>query len=399
MMTPNYLSSGAPTYLLPAQYQQVPQMPQYGQMPQMQQVPMQYSQVPQYNAVKIDINNPTASPGGSMPGVAPQAMPVYPGMPQIAPISMPMPQYQPAPPPMMAPPMPQAAPVPMPMPMPAMPPQPPVAMQQPQVMVPPPVIDQVQVPPTPQPVVQQTVQPVVEPTVIQPTPAVGEKVQPLVSALSIIAPQAGAQQPTFADQEAALSTINGFINDINNLDPATREEVNKYLLPEDGSSFKGLAALATSDVSAFTGPEKQTATGVKIGSLLTLANLQRHFRQEYDTLVQAQIEKERTEKEQQGIKVTDEEMQALKNAMQQPLSRLPGIGTIEKAMSDVDGEVRGAGIIALMSVADPANQQDIGIAETMLQTVAEKDTDEKVKTTAQEALKAIEEVKQAQAAA
>lgn len=382
-MNPNYFSSGIPT-AQPFGY------------PMQNYQPLQPKQ--QTNAVNIEIIGPTAN------GAPAGAMPVYPGMSQVMQPQLP-PQMQPQMMPQMPPQMPQQfmppvqmSPIPAPVsppPLPVMPtamqppmaPPPPVAMppmapppltppMAPPPMMPvppPPMANQPQQPPQPQEFPQQPVQG--QTPISGPQPTTGSPATaPLVSAISAITPQQGQAPPSLDDQAVALKTINEFINGINNLDPATQQEVNQQLLPNDGSTFKGLAAIASSDSSTLSGTEKQKADEVRVMSLLTLANLQKYFRTEFDN----QLKKENVT----GIPPIS-------------LGELPAIKVEDQIIDhnfEPNPEIREAGIFALMGVVDPSNPKDLQTLKAMLQRSAKNDPDEKIKTTANEALKTIEGV-------
>ena len=380
-MIPNYASSGMPQtgapYFPPMPCPPCPMPPsmcmpspyaQYGG-----QYPGQYGgqmyPKSQNNAVNIEIIGPTAgsSPGAPMPGAP---MPFYPGMAQLMQPQMPQVPMQQMPPYMMMPPPP---------PMPPMGPeqmmQPPPYMMPP-VPVPPPAGQEAPVQPQPVPPQPEAAAPP-PPAVDQPQPtaapqeqASSASVAPLVNSIKVLIPQQGGKPATLEEQATSLKAVNEYINGISKMDPATQQEVNKHLLPNDGNTFKALAALASSDSSGFTGEEKQKADEVRVMSLLTLANLQKYFRQEFDN----QIKKGKAE----GVPPIS-------------LGELPGIQTQEQIIkSDPNPEIREAGIFALMGVADPNNKQDIQTLKAVLQTAAASDTNEKVKATANEALKAVE---------
>lgn len=407
-MNPNYLNPGMPaTYpgsmtmpyqmpmAQPAQQQAYPgymAMPSYGypMYGNMQKMPKLVN-----SAVNIDIN--AESPNGNLP--------FYPGMAQVMqPQMLPamMPQMQPAMPQVMMPPMPQPQALP---PM-MMPPAPQPQMMPPQMMPPvmfpseqqqlltPPALMPPQMQPVPMPVlppqpvappppaIDQTKpeQPKVDNTAPTdqtkagtPKSTLNEKVVPLDVAIKSITPEDPANQPTLDKQVEALKTISGFINGINEFDAESQNQVNELLLPNDGRTFKALAAIASSDTSSVPPQQKQKADEVRVMGLLTLANLQKYFRQEFDK----QLKKEN---------ITD--------VPSISLGELPAIQTVQEIIqADPNPEVREAGIYAIMGIVDPANKQDMQVLKTILETSIKNEGsksnpngNEKVKKTAEEAL-------------
>ncbi len=355
-MNPNYVSPEIQANYPTMPYQGVPAQ-QFG-YPSPYYQPMQPKT--QNNAVNIEIIGPTASsnPNGTMP--------VYPGMTQVMQPPMMMPPMVPPPlpmPPVMMPPM-----VPPPLPMPPVMPPPPQA-QTPPVMMPP-----MAPPPPPPPVMMPPMapppqQPPVMPPVQTP-PSDGKAI--LLNAINVIAPAQGERQPTLDEQAEALRTISGIISGIGAMDSTSQQQANEMLLSEDGETFKGLAAIASSDTSMLSGPEKQRADEVRVMSLLTLATLQKYFRQEFDRELQSKD---------------------IKGLPPMPLSELPGIQTIEQIMNpdiEKNPEVREAGIVAVMGLADPENQNDIEYLANVLETTAETEPDDNVRKTAMDALGAVQ---------
>jgi len=325
-MNPNYVSQGEQTYYPGMSYQPYA-MQQFG-YPMQGSFPVQPKQ--QTNAVNIEIIGPTANGQGTN-----GAMPFYPGMAQLIQPSMP-----PMPPmPQMMPPMPQMPQIPMPQ------------MSPPQMMPPPPpAIDQ------PQP--------------NQPAASKTPDSEVLANAINTITSKQEQGQISLDQQAEALKTISGFINNVGTMDPASQKAINEMLLPNDGKTFKGLAAIASSDTSAIQGPDKQKADEVRVMSLLTLANLQKYFRQEFDN----QLKQEN-----------------IKDIPSISLGELPGIKVMQQIVqADPNPEVREAGIFALMGISDPSKPQDIEALKAILQNMAQNDSDGKVKTTAQEALGVVE---------
>ncbi len=369
-MNPNYVSPGMQAYYPNMPYQSYPAQ-QFG-YPTQGGFPIQPKQ--QTNAVNIEIIGPTAN--GQGPG---GAMPFYPGMSQVMQPQMPsmMPQMppqlmQPMPMPPMAPPQmippPPAPPMYPPVSEQQFPPymapqQPPMAPPMPPMMPPPPppAIDQIQPNPLQQPQINQPV---------APTAPMAQGTEILAGAIKTITPEPGQAAAGLDQQAEALKTLSGFINGANTMDPASQKSVNEMLLPNDGRTFKGLAAIAASDTSAIQGPEKQKADEVRVMSLLTLANLQKYFRQEFDN----QLKQEN-----------------ISDVPSISLGELPGIKTVQQIVqADPNPEVREAGIFALMGIAEPSNPQDIQALKTVLQNSAKNDTSEKVKATAKEALGVVE---------
>ncbi|MCK5177682.1 MAG: hypothetical protein KAQ92_08200 [Candidatus Aenigmarchaeota archaeon] len=347
-MTPNYATPIPQAYqantALPAYYpQNMPvQYPGY-RMPQKSPVT---NGSPSISAVKIDINGATIDANGSGGAGAAATMPMYPGRAQLMP-----PSYMP-PPPQMQMPLQQQFVMP-----PYMPPQQMQMPPQPQVIMPP------YIPPAPQ---QQVIW------------QVDQSVQPLFQAIKVITPQPG-EQPSIDEQVAAIQTIAQYAktaqeaNDKLKADPTNqealqaKEQINMSLNPLliNENTFKGLASIAVSDTSGLSGTEKQQADETRVISMWTLSMLQKLFREEMD-------------KESQNA-----------NIPPMSIDKIPGMNQIITNIStDPNPEIKEAGIIALMEVADLNNKQDVKIVKTILET-AEKDNAENVKTVAEKALESI----------
>lgn len=402
-MNPNLVSPG-----MPVSYSNYAAMPYYQ--------PMMTPPKVVNSSVNIDVNAGHPNAAG-MNG----AMPFYPGMAQLMqppapqmvmpPVMMP-PQMAPQMLPVMMPPMMQPQPA-QPFPQVMMPPmQSPMAQPMPQAMVPPmapqvpqsilpPQVQPMPVPLVPQPpappvpaIDQAQPQPAVQPqqaqnpTTVEQTQTKSEtvqapasqKVQELDAAIKTITPEDPANSPGFDKQAEALKTISGFINNIGTMKPEEQKGINELLLPNDGRTFKGLAAIAQSDTSSVAPQEKQKADEVRVMSLLTLANLQKYFRQEFDN----QLKKEN-----------------IKDVPSISLGELPAIQTVQEVIkADPNPEVREAGIFALMGVADSNNKKDIQVLKTILEASVKNEDkksnsngDEKVKATAQQALEVVNAAK------
>ncbi len=275
--------------------------------------------------------------------------------------------------------------------------QPPVMQQQvPPVPVPPPAIDQVAenkpiVPPAkeekPAPQVKQETKPQeekpvenlppVEDTKSKSTTAVDPAVQPLSQALETITFESG-KKPSQEEQSVAIQTIAQYAktaqaaNEMVKMDPNSPEakeakkKTDTLIKPMliDEKMFKGLANISVSDTSKLSEAEKQKADENKIISMWTLAMLQRLFKDEMNE----ELKKE--------------------NIPPMSVNEVPGVSQIVvNVKSDPNPDVREAGIVALMEVADSDNPRDAETMKMILQTAIDQDNAKNVKNTAKNALK------------
>ncbi len=367
-------------------YYAMPQYPVYGQ--QIPYGPRVNNGSPSVSAVKIDINGATVGAGSAsqIPSYAPAPrIPMYPGRaqminpaPQFVPGNMtPPPGYYPSPntypagryntpaPPYIMPSQavgfapqqqPQIAPV---------PPQPIINQPAGNIPIPPAAIDQ-----------QNNQQTANIPQISSSAP-VDQAVLPLSQALNIIIPKPG-QQPSFEEQSKAIKIVGQYAktaqaaNTLLKANPKNpsaiqaeqkvKKLVNPLLINEN--TFKGLASIAVSDTSGLSGEQKQKADENKVTSMWTLAILQKLFRGEMNK----ELKKE--------------------NIPPMSINELPGITQIVgNIKADPNPDIRTAGIVALMEVANPKNPKDVQTMKTILNIAAKQDGSEDVRNTAKSALK------------
>lgn len=361
---PQYQASSVPAYSLPQTgvvpvYNSIPYNPVYGSTPQAQP----YRGMPDISTVKIELNGlePPRVPGYS--DMQAQYMPAAP----MATYPLAMPQQ-----PVGMQPMPQA--IPQNSMVGAIPPAPnyiqqPAQQPQQKQAAPAPAIDQTQA----------------AAQINQANPQDIEAVKPLVQALQVISPQAGAPEPAADQQTKAIQTIAQFArvadaaNQIIKTDPnneeakKTKEKVDNLIKPQliNENTFLSLANLAVKDTSKLTGEEKKKADENRIISMWTLAMIQKYFKQSLN-------------EEAQKINIPPISMNEVPGIVQ--VKNLI-VGDKEKGLAaDPNPEIREAGIAALVNLADVQDKKDI---ETMKIILAEAQNDQapNVKSAAAEALK------------
>lgn len=359
-----------------------------------QQIPQQ----PNYNAVKIDIHNPTVgTPGVTMPQMAPQmpapqyaqpTMPYY-SYPQQELYNYPQAQQQPVYlPPMVCQPCPQQAPAPQPVvcEAPQAPVQPaPVVVPQVPVQ---PVIEQqnINVPPAPVETTQAPAPAVPEPVVSTPEAPKAEA-KPEIVPSETIAPQVDLNQfiaklanPDFDVQASAME-------EIANLVKQSPEKATELV---DTKVFDALTNIINYDSSNLEGPsQEQLAAREKImtGKEVTDAEKQ---------LANTITPKEAAERNKSYALFTSAIMQKLYgdevarlSNQTIPLTELPGVITVVDNLKDNPNPmVRASAIEALSYIQNPAYKKDL----TTVFTIAQNDSDPGVAETAKAALEKLNQV-------
>ncbi len=345
--------------------------------PQMMQayMPQQQLPAPNYNAVKIDVNNPTMSAPAVAPNTAQYATPTMPyyNYPQAQlyqyPQAQTQPYYMPMPP--------VAQPVPT-----------PVAPQ------PAPVTPQVAEPAVaqaaPQPIQQQNIN-TPAPVVTQPSPAVEQAPKVEVEQPAPMAPQvdlnsfiAKLTNPDYEVQANAMEEIANMVKD----DPQKATELL------DEKVVNALNTIINADTSKLAGPTQEQITARE--KLMKGEQLSEADKKLATTITPM----EQAERNKSYAMFTSSIMQKLYGdevnkltGSTVPLTELPGAVTIvEQLKNNPNPMVRTSAIEALSYIQQPAYKQDL----TTLFTIAKNDKDKNVQEAATAALAKLEQLPQAQ---
>ena len=354
---------------------QIPNLPNYAQVPQQ----------PVYNAVKIDINNPTVNAPGQQPvqmpvqsqeNVNPQIVPMY-NYPQAPIYAYPQAQAQPyyMPPSIQMPQTPIVS-------MPVEQPQPQVQPQIPQVAE--------TVPPAPVVTAEAPKEEVTE--VKKPEPSTeapkeeGVKAETPVEVVpsAPVAPQVDLNEfiskltnPDYEIQAAGMEEIANMVNE----DPKKATELL------DTKIVDALTNIVTADTTKLAGPtEAQVAARQKLASGQQMSDDEKKSAAEITPYEQAERNKSYAMFTAAILqKLYGEEVQKLTNSTV-PLTELPGAVTIvEQLKNNENPMVRTSAIEALSYIQAPAYKKDL---ETIF-TIAQKDKDAGVKEAATAALDAL----------
>ncbi len=371
-------------------------------MVQQQTTYMPVPQEPNYNAVKIDIHNPTVGTQGAPSQYAPQyaqtTMPYY-VYPQSQVYSYPQAPVQPYYPPVVCPPCPQAAPVqetpaavatapvqPAPVqPVPA--PKAPEQVQQPAQ----PVIQQqnINVPPVaPQPVpVPPVAAPVVPEPVVSTPETVKPEVKPEVVPSETVAPQVDINsfiaKLTNPDYEVQASGM----EEIANMVKTSPEKATELV---DTKVFDALTNIINADTSKLEGPtQEQLAAREKFMSGKETTDAEKQLANKLSPKEQAERNKSYalfTSAIMQ--KLYGDEVKRLSNTTV-PLTELPGVITVVDNLKDNPNPmVRASAIEALSYIQNPEYKKDL----TTVFTVAQNDQDPGVAESAKMALERLNQV-------
>jgi len=356
-------------------------------VPQQAYVPTP-QQNPNYNAVKIDIHNPTVgTPSVQNPyeGYAQPTMPYY-SYPQTPVYTYPQaaPQTCYYPQPYQSPVIPQTVPAPVVteapvQQVPAAPVVPPVQQQNinvPPVAVPPVEVPKTETPAVPEPVVTEPSTEVKKPEVVP-----SEPVTPQVDINSFLAKLAN---PDFDTQAAGMEEIAKLV----------KESPDKATDLVDTKLFDALTNIVNYDSSALEGPsQEQIAAREKIMAGQQVTDAEKE-------LADKITPKEQAERNKSFALFTTAIMQKLyadevaKLSNQTvPLTDLPGIATVVDNLKDNPNPlVRASAIEALNHIKNPAYKDDL----TTVFTIAQNDADQGVADAAKTALESLNQPEQPQ---
>lgn len=350
---------------------QVPNYPNPYMLPQMQQIP-----APSYNAVKIDVHNPSVG----APGVGQVAM----NVPQY---SQPQPQYAPVTNPYYEYPQAQLYSYPQ-----AQVPQPYYMPQQPvcQPCVMPQTAEMAVQNAAPQQVIQQQNINTPAPVVTQPQPAQAEKTNVEVVPPQPMAPQidlnsfiAKLTNPDYEVQANAMEEIANMV----------KEQPQKATELLDEKIVNALNNIITADSSKLTGPTaEQIAAREKLMKSEQLSEADKKLATTITPMEQAERNKSYAMFTAALMqKLYGEEVAKLTGSTV-PLTELPGATTIvEQLKNNENPMVRTSAIDALSYIQQPAYKQDL----STLFTIAKNDQDKSVQEAATAALAKLEQVQAA----
>lgn len=348
---------------------QIPNLPNYVQVPQQQ---------PVYNAVKIDINNPTVNAPSPQPVQAqqnPQLVPMY-NYPQAPVYSYPQAQTQPYyMPPQIVTPEVQTAPTIV------------EAPKTAEVLPPPPVVTEEVKPEDAEKktVSETTTEAPKTETVSSETPVEIVPPTPVTPQVDLNAFISKLTNPDFEIQAAGMEEIANMVNE----DPQKATELL------DTKIVDALTNIVTADTSKLAGPtEAQVAARQKLAAGEQMSDEEKQTASQISQYEQAERNKSYAMFTAAILqKLYGEEVQKLTNSTV-PLTELPGAVTIvEQLKNNENPMVRTSAIEALSYIQAPAYKKDL---ETIF-TIAQKDSDAGVKEAATLALdklsKITEEVK------